>query len=651
MARKSRWQQFTDNFNGVYGAFNKIGQDIETQKLMDDKQFTAEGAAGYGLSGNALEKARYKALSNIYTKYGNAKDGLATRQQLSSLEASDRKNELEAATLEERIKQNGLLQSLLVRSQTGQNNATSANLDARTARTTALTPGLVTAQDLANATAQQGYELGQATFGDKVGLSAAKLASLQDANRLNDETFGDRVAMSKAGVEGAKLANQGAKIDNQQSAFNLGLDQQLADSTVMSAEAAARVAQVEADYAPQVAEMSISQAATELSVLNQQLNEAIQSAPHRVAALEAKVKQLNQKLRESSAKEDSAVSQAEADASAAQTAASVAEQTADSEVAATKAKNELAKVEANLGVSTAAAQHYVNLEEIKVALTNAQTAGNNANVKQMESEAFLSFAQTQANGGYTNDKEATDAFIQTVALFDPMKAQELERDYTAGQVADIAGEGAVMQAKVSRFIQSQDIHGIAEYFDELNGDNVGVVLKVDPDSGAVEMYELDHFGNKVNTYVDAENTAEAMQDLQNIATFGNATMYAETLQKRKLLKAELEKIRADTRNANTNAILNINQQAHVDAQTEFVYSKIKASTGGLSEQAKIAQEGLSDLLNNEAFLMANPKERSHMKLDYMKTFDMPGADELEVQLLWDDMTPEQQARFEAAGTN
>jgi hypothetical protein len=385
--------------------------------------------------------------------------------------------------------------------------------------------------------------------------------------------------------------------------------------------------------------------------LNQQLNEAIQSAPHRVAALEAKVKQLNQKLRESSAKEDSVVSQAEADASAAQTAASVAAQTAQGEVAATNAKSEQAKVEANLGVSTAAAQHYVNLEEIKVALTNAQTAGNNANVKQMESEAFLSFAQTQANGGYTNDKEATDAFIQTVALFDPMKAQELERDYTAGQVADIAGEGAVMQAKVSRFIQSQDIHGIAEYFDELNGDNVGVVLKVDPDSGAVEMYELDHFGNKVNTYVDAENTAEAMQDLQNIATFGNATMYAETLQKRKLLKAELEKIRADTRNANTNAILNINQQAHVDAQTEFVYSKIKASTGGLSEQAKIAQEGLSDLLNNEAFLMANPKERSHMKLDYMKTFDMPGADELEVQLLWDDMTPEQQARFEAAGTN
>ena len=101
MARKSPWQEFAENFQGVYGTFQKIGQDIETGRIMDDEKFTAEGKAGAGLSGGDLEKARYKALGDIYTKYGNAKDGLAVRTQLADLESKDRENTINQGIMKE----------------------------------------------------------------------------------------------------------------------------------------------------------------------------------------------------------------------------------------------------------------------------------------------------------------------------------------------------------------------------------------------------------------------------------------------------------------------------------------------------------------------------------------------------------------------
>ena len=101
MARKSPWQEFAENFQGVYGTFQKIGQDVETGRIMDDEKFTAEGKAGAGLSGGALEKARYKALGDIYTKYGNAKDGLAVRTQLADLESKDRENTINQGIMKE----------------------------------------------------------------------------------------------------------------------------------------------------------------------------------------------------------------------------------------------------------------------------------------------------------------------------------------------------------------------------------------------------------------------------------------------------------------------------------------------------------------------------------------------------------------------
>ena len=86
MARKSPWQEFTENFQSVYGTFKKLGKDIETARIMDDKKFTAKGGLGFGLEDDELEEARYKALGDVYTKYGDADKGLAIRQQLANLE-------------------------------------------------------------------------------------------------------------------------------------------------------------------------------------------------------------------------------------------------------------------------------------------------------------------------------------------------------------------------------------------------------------------------------------------------------------------------------------------------------------------------------------------------------------------------------------
>jgi len=124
MARKSPWLEFAENFEAVYGTFKKIGQDSETARITG-KQFTEEGGlgwdakAGKALEGDALERARYKALGDIYTKYGDADKGLAIRQQLMNLEETRRANDISAATLEHNIDQLGFLKSQAMKTDIG----------------------------------------------------------------------------------------------------------------------------------------------------------------------------------------------------------------------------------------------------------------------------------------------------------------------------------------------------------------------------------------------------------------------------------------------------------------------------------------------------------------------------------------------------
>lgn len=143
MARKSGWQEFAENFQSTYGIVNKVKQGYDTKQVMDDEKFMAEGKGGAGLSGGALEKARYKALGDIYTKYGNAKDGLAMRTQLADLDSKDRENTINQGIMKELayLRGQGAVRNLDANSSSSE--ASAANSYAGADQKRALTPEMV----------------------------------------------------------------------------------------------------------------------------------------------------------------------------------------------------------------------------------------------------------------------------------------------------------------------------------------------------------------------------------------------------------------------------------------------------------------------------------------------------------------------------
>jgi hypothetical protein len=212
MARKSPWQEFAENFQGVYGTFQKIGQDVETGRIMDDEQFTAEGKAGAGLSGGALEKARYKALGDIYTKYGNAKDGLAVRTQLADLESKDRENTINQGIMKELayLRGQGAVRNLDANSYasegSGANSFSSAadrtaTLNARLLRMQADTDGVL------SETAERNALLG------------GKVAAQTDASALSAANLGSVTANTAAQVLKTEAAQTAADIQAMETGF------------------------------------------------------------------------------------------------------------------------------------------------------------------------------------------------------------------------------------------------------------------------------------------------------------------------------------------------------------------------------------------------------------------------------------------------
>ena len=205
MARKSRWQQFSDNFNSVYDTFNKAAQNIETSRIMDDEKFTKEGGLGAGLEGSALERARYKALGDIYTKYGNAEKGLAVRNQLATLDAAERENTINQSIMQELINQRGALKSGLMGAQTNaanasanSSNASAANTRFRTSRGQALLPGELSFQGLQNDQAQENLNYSRQSNPERVrGLQLGN-DQLEFNLGLDLDTRGDQVAISGA---------------------------------------------------------------------------------------------------------------------------------------------------------------------------------------------------------------------------------------------------------------------------------------------------------------------------------------------------------------------------------------------------------------------------------------------------------------------
>ena len=115
MARKSRWQQFADSFNATYGVVTDTAKGLEVGRAMRADYTDDEGNA---LAGDALDRARYRALSDIYTKYGDVEGGLRVRTGAAGLESAEINNEILRSTKDDLIYQQGQGASALMRART-----------------------------------------------------------------------------------------------------------------------------------------------------------------------------------------------------------------------------------------------------------------------------------------------------------------------------------------------------------------------------------------------------------------------------------------------------------------------------------------------------------------------------------------------------
>ena len=130
MARQSRWSNFADAFNSVYGVTNQIGRTLETRRVMDKEDWVDE--QGNALTGDALQRARYDALAGIEEKYGTAKGALDIRSGFEDYNTKSMNNRLLEDTYDERVWQQGIGASGEIRSRTALNSANAGLAGART---------------------------------------------------------------------------------------------------------------------------------------------------------------------------------------------------------------------------------------------------------------------------------------------------------------------------------------------------------------------------------------------------------------------------------------------------------------------------------------------------------------------------------------
>lgn len=239
MARKSPWQQFSDNFSSVYGTFQDLGRGLETSRIMQEKpqeQVVQEGprnqysrATGkYTYGGKTYDKEitpdelrglQYNRLGDVMAKYGDPTGAMQMRTAAADIE--NKRASLAAQNLSNELNQK--LMNHLVRNQELANE----NIAARTANTIANT-GL---------TNQQLIEMTN-TMGVREKQEFEKLLGLQWDNQLKEykaiveeATIKDKIKISGIDVERAqvdlaneKLKGEGYRIDNDGNLIQLGID-------------------------------------------------------------------------------------------------------------------------------------------------------------------------------------------------------------------------------------------------------------------------------------------------------------------------------------------------------------------------------------------------------------------------------------------
>ena len=564
MARQSPWQEFAKNFNSVYGTFTKLGKNLEAKRLMDeDMEFydPDDTEKANPLVGLDKDRARMRALADIYTKYGDAEGGLKIRSDLAATEQAERNAEIQRQTMNELIAKVGIGNQLMM----AQTRASDASASLSAARASEITSLL-------------GPKLEQAKLlAKKMGFSAdIEGVNAYLAQNTKSETLEDKITeLNKNIVQNQAIidaADDGVSLKDEIVALRKG---NMAD---------AKKKEITAENEPERQQLELTRTKEDIKGVG-----------------------LDNRKKESEVK--------------------VLEETSKSAIAASIAQNRKIIRETdtymslvNLSDKQQEAELVKQIAEAKAGLSGANALLNQNKLKELESSAFLLFAENADK--YKNDDERSAAFIDVVNKFDPIRGAKLKNDYTAAEVAGIANDGLRVQNEIALILQKPNaIQELGAYFDKENGDDFGITVKRE-DDGSVKIIETGANGEAVRTLLDAADNATALQDAQALTTFGNAGGYAELLFKRKKGKLELDKLskEIDGIEAGTTyqEILNdvtkyskILEQGNTkartalaEAQTEKLKQEIQKDSG-LTFSREIAEKAYAAWVGSDTFSQAS----------------------------------------------
>ena len=619
MARQSPWQEFANNFNAVYGTFTKLGKNLEAKKLMDeDMEFYApeDTEKANPLVGLDKDRARMRALADIYTKYGDAEGGLKIRSDLAATEQAERNAEIQRQTMNELIAKVGIGNQLAM----AQTRATDANATLSAARASEITSLLGPKLEQAKALAERmGYE---ATI---EGVNAY-LAKNTKSEALKDKIteLNKNIALNEGIIKAAGDESYERGLIAQQKQLSTNLE---------------------------TAQEGLKQD----KITTENLDEK-QKADIEATKTDTELKKEDLKVKKG-----------------------VSESTIAASIAANRKiirETETYMSLADLDEKQREAELEKRIAEARAGLSGANALLSQNKLKEIESAAFLLFAENADK--YKNDDERSAAFINIVNKFDPIRGAKLKNDYTAAEVAGIANEGLKIQNEIASYLQKQDFKGLATYFDDKNGDDFGITFNEDSETGAVSIVETGSNGETVRTLVDAPNRETALENIQAITTFGNAGGLAELLFKRKKGQLELDKVAAEIDGIEAGTtyqeILNdvtkyskILEQGNIkartalaEAQTEKLKQEIQKDSGltfsrEIAEKAYGAWLGSSTFANASEMMSGDKDKLGRDMLTVYKNQVKQGLGLLEFAPEgvsnddWLGMTEDQQARYKALG--
>ena len=610
MARKSGWQEFTENFNGVYDTFTKAAQGYETSRVMNDKKFTGEGGLGAGLEGSALEEARYKALGDIQAKYGDAEGALAMRNSYQSLRNTTRENEIGDATQDDVIFQRGPGASNEVRARTNASNA-SATSSLASARNSdnlvfdrnAKRPGVLENQALINVGLGLGHE-GQSTEN-----AAAALRLQLDRDTYEFEVEQARIAVDQAN---ATLGSTDAGTENTE-ARTLSLLTMLPNE-VEQALANINLTEVQTN---RITELLFGEKALQ----GQQLLSAISAMGLNEAQTEAIVAKLPGQT-------------ALLDAQAELTGANADRQALDN---------------ANLAATSGSTNDLTNLNNM-LGINVAEEALKSASIEdRILSDVMGSGFETAAEADAETIRliEASDMPIERKqVLISTIQQMGLEKLGTEGAAFTQAGMNAL----------AQGLDAGIEWYDTVDNNDT---LRIDRgDDGTVRVMRT--LGENVTELFsangpDAEREIMATLAVQ-ISKPSTALTVAAEMANLTNVKARTDQADASTRLINEQVFTEMMQDdavgartALVEAQTDLVREQIESSRAGIGKSREIAEQGLAALMRSPEYLYMGSEEGGLEQQQaavemYRRTMGMTPGRPTQAEL--DAMSPEDRALFE-----